>query len=440
MFGQCADWSSFLQDTLNLPYGFPNDDVAISAMKLVFYADHSFRPTTGTARQRTSISTNFTTTCTDPAVTADLARTLTALDAALTYEGNCDGNTWRVFSCFGSRVFCINCKKKCVPSVVCPGTALVFNPCATCPTHAAAYAALSFQHRRIPKYPAVLRPLNLTVNSTWISVRAALTGKGHLYCAALPIEVGLQSVAQIQYFGAASVVLAPQSASVNLTGLYPDTAYRVHCYTDAFSPQHAMPFLEALATGRPSALDDADDGGDDDDDAVLLDPAGQTARTGGRREIALLVAHPIVFQFVPNSNIAEQPFFFALSAPPPPPAALEVVVSVGGIPCAGQPVLRAPRSSGPRGAYAAPSAVEFSSSDPAAQSPRSLERSFFIRSASTGCFNVTISGTLSAVHRVMQWVRTALFLSIFTLQVRATLLRQPRCMFATSASPQSALT
>jgi hypothetical protein len=98
--------------------------------------------------------------------------------------------------------------------------------------------------------------LNLTVNSTWISVRAALTGKGHLYCAALPIEVGLQSVAQIQYFGAVSVVLAPQSASVNLTGLYPDTAYRVHCYTDAFSPQLAMPFLEALATGRPSALDD----------------------------------------------------------------------------------------------------------------------------------------------------------------------------------------
>lgn len=217
---------------------------------MVFYADLTFRPLSSKQRPP-PIATNFTTTCTDRKVIADLTRSLTSPDATLTYDGNCDGNTWRIFSCSGSRVFCINCKRKCVSSVFCPGTALVINPCATCPTHAAAYAAASFQFIRIPKHPAIRLPLNLTVNSTWIAVETSLSNVGNLYCAALPIGLGLQSVDQIKYFGVATAVQNPLSATVNLTGLYADTTYRVVCCTDDFSPQHAMPYREALSTGGP---------------------------------------------------------------------------------------------------------------------------------------------------------------------------------------------
>ena len=407
VFGQCDDWTSFLRNSINLPY--PNDDVAFSSLTVLFYADLTFRPSSSSSsRQRPPppIATNFTTTCTDRQVLVDLTRTLTSQDATLTYEGNCDGNTWRVFSCSGSRVFCINCKKKCVSTVFCPGTSLVFNPCATCPTHSAAYAAASFQFTRIPKHPAIRLPLNLTVNSTWIAVQTSLSNVGNLYCAALPIGLGLQSVAQIRLLGAATAVQHPPplSATVNLTGLYADTTYRVVCYTDDFSPQHAMPYRDALSTGNALF-------------AALLSlaycflvssysvyiyvcvrvcmpPLGRTATTLCCRGVSLLVAHPVVAQFVPGSNIPEQQFFFALTAPPAAP--LAVTIAVGSIPCGGRgsggPLQTKPRSGDL--AYAAPSAFQFSSPSPSQQQQQQLERSFFLRSGATGCFNITISGRL----------------------------------------------
>lgn len=175
--------------------------------------------------------------------------------------------------------------------------------------------------------------------------------------------------------------------------------------------------------------------------------SGRTATTLCCRQVALLVAHPIVAQYVPNTNIPEKPFLFSLTAPPFNTVPLEVAIAVSSVPCGGGGGLLQTKPQSGSLAYAVPSAFQFqfpSTADPstaaaATAPPPQLERIFFLRSGSTGCFNITISGQVCEIPPVLSIGVTPVVLGLYWLQVRATPLRQRRCMSATSASPLSAL-
>ena len=65
-------------------------------------------------------------TCTDANVISNVA---TAMQQNKNYVGECAGETWKVFKCDASTVFCLNCDGGCT---TCPGTAYVINPCRDC--------------------------------------------------------------------------------------------------------------------------------------------------------------------------------------------------------------------------------------------------------------------------------------------------------------------
>ena len=123
---------------MNLPF----DDVRFSLITASFMYENL-----NTHANRTVVST-----CAEPAVISNI---LGSLKAQGTYEGNCNGLTWRVFTCNGESLLCVNCKKVCVETTVCPGTSLSINPCFPCSNRAAASTVLNVAYRTIKLYPVL---------------------------------------------------------------------------------------------------------------------------------------------------------------------------------------------------------------------------------------------------------------------------------------------
>ena len=227
IYGTCPAWTSFSASDLTPPY----DDLTYSSVTIVSLS-YSFKSK--------SFISNFSSVCPDPLVARSLALTLQSVDLTSAYSAPCDGNTWRVFSCFGQRILCVNCKKVCVSQVACGGawaadgaaagsfpSLAVLHPCtpsSACPLRpapgdlrAASYVGAAFQVARRPEavplsYPHLTLPLNLTLtypslplnsslsSSASIVVRTSLDRPGNIYCAAFPSGSG-------QGIGSASRIL-----------------------------------------------------------------------------------------------------------------------------------------------------------------------------------------------------------------------------------------
>lgn len=151
MDGQCQPYSDFTQNTLTLPF----DNIQFTAMETQF-EQYNFN---------TQTLTNFTTTCSDG---VSLKGIINALQNGQNFVTNCDGNSWRVFTCEKKRIFCVNCKQNCVSTVICPGSDAgsgsenVFNPCSSCRTHATAAALMNVQYVVHKIYPQFVLPMNVT--------------------------------------------------------------------------------------------------------------------------------------------------------------------------------------------------------------------------------------------------------------------------------------
>jgi hypothetical protein len=137
----CSDWNAFYRSVVNLPF----EDVRFSQITASFmYEDLNTR-----------VNRSTVATCTDPNIINNL---LGSMKAQARYEGNCNGLTWRAFPCDGQTVFCVNCKRVCVPTTVCPGTSMSINPCYSCSNRAAASAVLNVAYRTIKLYPVLQNP------------------------------------------------------------------------------------------------------------------------------------------------------------------------------------------------------------------------------------------------------------------------------------------
>lgn len=139
----CSGWDSFYTNSISLPF----DDVQFSTLTAVF-GNYNF----GSRVNRTT-----TAVCSDKSVIKNI---IAYLKSGAAYEANCNGVTWRVFSCSEQRIVCVNCKKVCVNTEICPGRNYLVNPCTTgCKSHTSASAVVNFAYERIKLYPLIRKTL-----------------------------------------------------------------------------------------------------------------------------------------------------------------------------------------------------------------------------------------------------------------------------------------
>jgi hypothetical protein len=145
----------------------------------------------------TDIEYNEEATCNNP---EQVQLMVDSLDSGTPFEFNCAGRSWRIFTCNGERVMCLNCKQNCVETVACPGTNHIINPCMnnpSCQNRAAATSIVDFKYSFYPLYPefeakrinqqGILDAsphLNVTATRTSLSINANVTKAGTIYCAA----------------------------------------------------------------------------------------------------------------------------------------------------------------------------------------------------------------------------------------------------------------
>ena len=233
--GTCTDWKSYTNTALIVP----SDSIQFSTVKAAFA---SIDYATGVVRHENS-------TCNDVTVTQGI---MNAIKYGYIYAGNCDGHTWRAFTCNGARVVCINCKLTCVPTQACTGvapTSYIVNPCETsCTGRRAAWSLLAFKFTTLDLYPGYIDGLHVRTTNTTITVSANVTSIGRIFCAAYDtsVKLGTLSLARINTEGVAGFILAEGLVEVKMLNMAPDTTYDIYCYTEDYN-SHIMPIEVTLA-------------------------------------------------------------------------------------------------------------------------------------------------------------------------------------------------
>ena len=185
--GSCTDWKTFTETKLTLPY----DNIFFSKATLVsMWEDFD----TETSYEESSVCDNA----------GEVTKMIESLESGLSYEFNCDGRSWRVFTCNGERVMCLNCKENCVETVSCPGTAHIVNPCMDqpkCNTRSAASVMVSFEYAFVPYYPKFNSQLYLISYKNSIDLSVNVDKPGTVYCAAFLTGTTFSSLTKIREAG-----------------------------------------------------------------------------------------------------------------------------------------------------------------------------------------------------------------------------------------------
>ena len=236
--GGCPAWNEFRTKAVNLPF----DNLAPSYVKAL-YGTQNFE---SGFQGYSSVFAD----CADRTVLKSLFTAMRSSDTSLTYTGRCVGSDgafhdWRVFTCSGSRpIMCIDCKFSCSDQI-CPGShPTVINPCQSCETQTGQFTAMRFDIEQSPVYPA-LAALTTTVTTNSITVSSTLTEAAAVYCAALKYDSGgtppqLSSIYQVRKDVSNGIgftqktVVDPSGTAVSVVigGVFPNTQYRVFCYTE----------------------------------------------------------------------------------------------------------------------------------------------------------------------------------------------------------------
>ena len=234
IFGTCPEWDAVTFVSLDSPF----DDVQFTSVTGVFEIyDYSSR------KSRARIAT-----CSKSSEINLMVEALNS-GASEDFELPCNDNTWRVFTCAGSRVICVNCKKVCTISETCPGKSYLVSPClGNCQVHAAASAIVSFAYDVIVLHPQLTEPIAIRrAGRTFIEAMVTTNRGGTVTCRALPSSRVVTALAQVYRRAVPQIHAGPLEASLhNMTGLQPDTDYSVYCVTEAFT-SHVMPIVEVLA-------------------------------------------------------------------------------------------------------------------------------------------------------------------------------------------------
>lgn len=142
----------------------------------------------------------------------------------------------------------MNCKRNCVKTVSCPGNSFIVNPCQSgCNIHAALGSVVNIRYAKVPKYPRYFKAPFVTMRTrSSLTVVANLTIAGTWTCAAFPFSTNVTSIDEISRQGSVVQVAAARgNSTVTLTGLSPDSSFKVLCATASFA-NHIMPFSESL--------------------------------------------------------------------------------------------------------------------------------------------------------------------------------------------------
>ena len=243
IIGSCQEWNQFTSVKMSLPFESMYFEAISTAFSYYNYDRNS--------------TEEGVTTCRNENVIAGF---VSAMRSGVAFEGNCNGDTWRVFTCARSRVFCVNCKKICVETEACPGTSQVVNPCnRNCAHRAGAAALLNVQYATRALYPIIDESPALmatATSSTSISIVLNISKAGFVRCAAFPSSSSsstttlLTSVADISQYGMYAYRYTPGWVTVEVTGLDPSTMYDTYCYSEDFRGNFMPLSLAVSSTTR----------------------------------------------------------------------------------------------------------------------------------------------------------------------------------------------
>ena len=221
--GSCADWNSFIHNQLSAPF-----DYFIYTDLNATFVNHDYR-------SHTTTTSKFT--CSSDSVVLQL---VSALRGGLTLDVNCNGNLWRIFSCSGVSVLCINCKRSCASSVLCPAKSSSFGVCTTgCDGRVASTTVLTAGYLINEFYPLIVS-FNSTASQLSISVAVKLSSPGKVTCAAFKSPYTLTSLQYIYQNGYASNGLIPGAVvNIAILNLEPSSTYDIYCTTSDYAG-HSM--------------------------------------------------------------------------------------------------------------------------------------------------------------------------------------------------------
>lgn len=170
-----------------------------------------------------------------------------SLQSDQSFSVSCNDNSWRVYTCNSTRVFCVNCKEKCIKNVICPDNSYVINPCVYCKTDVIASSIVSFQYAYYMYNPQYLKPLSVqSINNTAVLVTTVLDRFGKLVCSGFPATHTITSLYEIYKSGESAVSnVNGNTIELVLANLMPSTKYIIYCYTDDNS-NHLMGLPQVL--------------------------------------------------------------------------------------------------------------------------------------------------------------------------------------------------
>jgi hypothetical protein len=249
--GTCAEWQQYTATQLIMPY----DNIFFSQAQFV---SHTYDYDTETAANEVAVCDNA----------VQVEEMIDALETGLSYEFNCDGRSWRIFTCNGYRVMCLDCKESCVETEACTGYSHIINPCMdnpVCTNRHASGQTVSFAYSFVPYYPFFVGGFNLTATTGQIYVSVNVSKAGTLSCGAFVTGTSFSSITKISEQGFSAYMSGAEFTTVLITGLGPDTDYDVYCFTEDYA-NHMMPLdvaVENMQTVRTgccrSALFDLSD-------------------------------------------------------------------------------------------------------------------------------------------------------------------------------------
>ena len=219
--GTCDAWTTYTDTQLQIPLS----DVDITTVEMWFqiydYAKRVYR------REDCFLEAS---TVINPMIDALVDRT--------NYQFFCSSNTIRVFHCNDRPIVCANCKQVCVNTEACPGRSFLVNPCQqNCETHTGSAAIINFQYVISRPYPVfVAGPRVTEVSSSSLTVAFDVDKQGDVFCGAFEEDPSSVTVVEIRDQGFMRSITSSDAtnATVDITGLVPDTDYHVMCFTQSF--------------------------------------------------------------------------------------------------------------------------------------------------------------------------------------------------------------
>eukprot|EP01038_Epipyxis_sp_PR26KG_P004991 gene4991-6977_t len=224
-------WNDFIYSSLSLP----DESIIFTSLNTTFL-NYDFS---------TQTTSSLMAICSDRSIVSSL---IGNLQSGNYYSAYCNYNTWRVFSCNGRNILCVNCKHKCVDTVTCPGKSFIFNPNENCLNRLAASAIVNVGYTSVALYPNLLTPLEIaSIGNDFVTVKANLSSEGNIFCAAVTDMSKLKSLSYIGSYGSRNISMDTGIVHITISQLYPLTQYSVVCYTDDFR-DNLMPLDKAISS------------------------------------------------------------------------------------------------------------------------------------------------------------------------------------------------